>query len=285
MFSGLVTRTKARICTAALSRPDLLHYSLTLPSTKVKKQFSPVASAILRRCSTSSSIPAPAKTLRGPVHKVVPAGDSKVRDVCLDCGFVAYKNPLVVAGAVATTQDGRVLLCRRAIEPRRGTWTLPAGFMELGESVEDGALREAFEEADVKCTSSGLLALYSVPAAGQVHVFVAATIDEDYRAATPTVRDEGVNEGAAASISMSVPAAASTFYGCGPESLESRLFPLHEIPWADLAFPTVRQALLHHVRRASAGSNVGPLIPDVATITERLPGPGEKMPFPVPDAE
>lgn len=216
------------------------------------------------------------------MHKVVPAGDSKLRDVCLDCGFVAYKNPLVVAGAVATTKDGRILLCRRAIEPRRGTWTLPAGFMELGESVEDGALREAFEEADVKCSSSGLLALYSVPAAGQVHVFVAATIDEGYRAATATVRSEDESTDVAASGSSTVngSAAGSTFYGCGPESLESRLFALHEIPWADLAFPTVRQALLHHVRRINAGSHAGPLIPDVSTISERLPGPGEKMPLP-----
>lgn len=231
------------------------------------------------RAFSSQSAGSASSPARGPVHKIVPAGDSKVRDVCLDCGFVAYKNPLVVAGALATTSDGKVLLCRRAIEPRRGTWTLPAGFMELGESVEDGALREASEEADVRCTSSGLLALYSVPAAGQVHVFVAATIDESYRATTATCRDDGKDDAAVTTTAGGAATGSGTFFGCGPESLESRVFALHEIPWADLAFPTVRQALLHHVRRAKQ-AGVGPLIPDVATIQERLPGPGEKLPLP-----
>jgi ADP-ribose pyrophosphatase YjhB (NUDIX family) len=100
-------------------------------------------------------------------QKKTPEGDDKERDVCGHCGFIDYKNPKIVVGAVLVHQ-GRVLLCRRAIEPRRGYWTLPAGFLELGETVEDGARREAFEEALVRPALDRVLAVYSVPRISQV---------------------------------------------------------------------------------------------------------------------
>lgn len=149
----------------------------------------------------------------GPVHRRVPPGDNRERLVCDDCGFVLYENPKVVVGTVSSFEGG-VLLVRRAIEPRRGLWTLPAGFLERHESGEDGALRETHEEAGVHVELEGLLAVYSVVRVSQIQLF--------YRAR------------------MHGPALAP-----GPESLEARLWPWEEIPWHDLAFPTVEWALRH----------------------------------------
>ncbi|MEM1023201.1 MAG: NUDIX hydrolase [Myxococcota bacterium] len=148
---------------------------------------------------------------RGPRIRVVPEGDDRSRLTCPDCGFVAYENPKVVAGVVASHQD-RILLCRRAIEPRRGFWTLPAGYMELAESPEEGALREAWEEARARLELDGLLAVYAVRHISQVQLF--------YRAKLVTPKVEP-----------------------GPESLEVELFPWDGIPWQELAFPTVAWAL------------------------------------------
>lgn len=133
--------------------------------------------------------------------------------MCDSCGFVDYVNPRIVAGVVAH-RDGQILLCRRAIEPRRGFWTLPAGFMELGESVEEGAAREAHEEARAELEIETLLGLYSIPRIGQVQIFFRARLLND-------------------------PAP-------GPESLEVGLFHWENIPWSELAFPSVRWALDHH---------------------------------------
>lgn len=94
--------------------------------------------------------------------KAVPAGDDRERDVCGHCGFIDYKNPKIVVGSVADF-GGAILLCRRAIEPRLGFWTLPAGYLELGETVEDGARREAWEEARARIVIDRTLAVYSVP--------------------------------------------------------------------------------------------------------------------------
>lgn len=143
----------------------------------------------------------------------VPPGEDRERRVCDTCGFIDYVNPRIVTGVVAHT-DGKILLCRRAIEPRKGFWTLPAGFLELGESVEDGAKREAHEEALAELEIEGLLGLYSIPRIGQVQVFFRARL-----------------------VNHPSP---------GPESLEVGLFGWDDIPWPDLAFPTVRWALDHY---------------------------------------
>jgi ADP-ribose pyrophosphatase YjhB (NUDIX family) len=143
----------------------------------------------------------------------IPDGDDRVRDICNACGFVNYVNPKIVVGSVVW-QDDRLLLCRRAIEPRRGWWTLPAGYMENGETAEEAAQREAREEACADIEILGLLAVYSVPRISQVQLM--------YRAQLRT------------------PAIAA-----GPESQEVALVGWDEIPWKDLAFPTVRWALQH----------------------------------------
>src|SRR5690606_35177077 len=140
----------------------------------------------------------------------VPAGEDRERRVCDSCGFIDYVNPRIVAGVVAH-RDGEILLCRRAIDPRRGFWTLPAGFMELGESVEEGAAREAAEEAGAEVSMDALLGVYSIPRIGQVQLFFRARL-------------------------LNTPIA-------GPESLEVAMFRWENIPWAELAFPSVRWAL------------------------------------------
>jgi ADP-ribose pyrophosphatase YjhB (NUDIX family) len=147
-----------------------------------------------------------------------PPGEDRLRRVCDSCGFIDYVNPRIVAGVVAH-REGQILLCRRAIEPRKGFWTLPAGFMELGESVEEGAAREAWEEARAELKIEALLAIYSIPRIGQVQVFYRAQLVSEPQA--------------------------------GPESLEVGLFAWEDIPWAELAFPSVRWALDHY--RATEG--------------------------------
>lgn len=156
---------------------------------------------------------APAGPPEGPVHRAVPEGDNRERLICRDCGFVNYENPLVVAGSVVV-EDGRVLLCRRAIEPRRGFWTIPAGYLELNETVENGARREAREEALAEIAIDGLLAVYTIPRISQVQLIYAAHL-------------------------------AQPGFGAGDESLEVRFFDWDEIPRDEIAFPSVHWALNH----------------------------------------
>ncbi len=144
----------------------------------------------------------------------IPDGDNRERAVCADCGHVAYENPKVVVGSVVVA-DGRVLMCRRAIEPRRGFWTLPAGYMELGETLEEGAAREAREEAEAAITIEGILAVFSIARIGQVQVIFRARFSDP----------------------------GSPVYSPGSESLDVRLFSPDEIPWDDIAFPSVHWAL------------------------------------------
>lgn len=144
----------------------------------------------------------------------VPPGDSRERQVCDHCGFVDYVNPKVVVGAVCAWEE-RILLCRRSIEPRRGFWTLPAGFLEEGETLEEGVLREAREEAGADLELDALLGVYSVPRVSQVQLFYRA------RLRSPAVV-------------------------VGEETLEVTLATWDEIPWDELAFPTVRWALGHY---------------------------------------
>jgi ADP-ribose pyrophosphatase YjhB (NUDIX family) len=150
----------------------------------------------------------------GPAFvRKVPAGDDRDRLVCESCGFVHYENPKVVVGTVATWDD-RILLCRRAIEPRKGFWTLPAGFLELHETAEAGARREAWEEARAELEIRQLLAVYSIPRLSQIQLIYLA------RLVSPEVTP-------------------------GPETAELDLFTWERIPWDDLAFPSVRWALDH----------------------------------------
>jgi ADP-ribose pyrophosphatase YjhB (NUDIX family) len=141
----------------------------------------------------------------------VPEGDNRERATCTACGEIHYENPLNVVGTVPVWGD-QVLLCRRNIEPRYGMWTLPAGFMELGENTADGALRETIEEAGAKVEMQGLFSVLNVVRVGQVHFF--------YRA---RMLDASLDP--------------------GPETIEARLFREDEIPWDELAFRTVRQTL------------------------------------------
>jgi ADP-ribose pyrophosphatase YjhB (NUDIX family) len=143
----------------------------------------------------------------------VPAGDNRERAVCTACGEVHYENPINVVGTLPVW-DGMVLLCRRNIEPRYGLWTLPAGFLELGETSAEGAVRETVEEAGARIELLGLFTLLNVVRAGQLHLF--------YRARM-----------------------VDTHLDPGPETIEARLFPEHEIPWDALAFRTVRLTLEH----------------------------------------
>ncbi len=148
---------------------------------------------------------------QGAFIEKVPDGDNRTRLVCPDCGYVEYTNPKIVVGAVCTWED-RVLLCRRAIAPSMGLWTIPAGFMETGETTAEGAAREVWEEARARVTIDGLIGLYEIPHIAQVNVI--------YRAPM-----------------------RSPEHAVGEESEAVHLFRWEEIPWNELAFPSIRWAL------------------------------------------
>ena len=148
-----------------------------------------------------------------PWVRKIPDGDDRERLICPDCGYIAYDNPKVVVGSVVTWRD-RILLCRRAIYPRMGYWTLPAGYMELGETSAEGALREAWEEARARIEIDHLLAVYNIPTISQVQIIYLGHLS------TPGVE-------------------------AGLESQEVELFRWDDIPWHDIAFPSVHWALNH----------------------------------------
>lgn len=141
--------------------------------------------------------------------------------MCGACGHIDYENPLNVVGTVPVWED-KVLLCRRNIEPRHGYWTLPAGFMELGETTEAGALRETDEEAGARVDLQGLFSILNVVRAGQLHLYYLARL-------------------------------LDTDFAPGPETIEARLFSEAEIPWDDLAFRTVRLTLERYFADARSG--------------------------------
>ncbi len=147
----------------------------------------------------------------GPSIKTVPEGDNRQRLVCPDCGYIEYSNPKVVVGALCVW-EGKILLCKRAIEPRKGSWTVPAGFMELGETMIAGAIRETWEEARARIEVKRLAGIYEIPHIGHVHVFYQAVM-------------------------------TSPGYAPGPESEEVSLFAVEDIPWDQLAFQSVRWSL------------------------------------------
>lgn len=158
----------------------------------------------------------------GNISRIVPDGDNRERAVCDECHTVHYKNPLLVVGCVVESA-GKVLLCKRSIEPRYGYWTVPAGFMELGETMAAGAARETLEEACARVEISHQFASVDVPDAGQVHIFFCGKLVGDF--------------------------------GAGEETLESRLFSADEIPWDDLAFQSSRFALQKYLE--DRGQNNG----------------------------
>lgn len=151
------------------------------------------------------------KTQSLAFRREIPAGDTHERDVCSTCGFINYVNPKIVTGSIVRHQ-GKILLCRRAIEPRVGYWTLPAGFMEVGETAEQAAMREAREEANASIVIDRLLAVYTIPRIAQVQIMYLAHLREES-------------------------------FSAGPESLEVMLAGWDEIPWDDIAFPSVTWAL------------------------------------------
>ena len=157
-----------------------------------------------------------------PVVKRVPPGDSLERWVCDQCGEIHYQNPKLVVGCVPE-QAGRLLLCRRAIEPRYGYWTLPAGFMENAETTAQAAMRETFEESGAQVDLGAPFTLISVPHANQVHLFYLARV-------------------------------SSLGAAFGEETLEVRLFDEAELPWAEIAFRTVGATLRHWVADRKAGA-------------------------------
>ena len=167
-----------------------------------------------------------------PVELRVPADDSRLRHICTACGIVHYQNPKMVIGSIPEWED-KVLLCRRAIEPRHGLWTLPGGFMENGESTAQAAIRETLEEANARIAIGDLYSLYSLPYINQVHMlFRARLLDLDF--------------------------------GPGPESLEVKLFSEAEIPWNEIAFRPVRYSLEHYFAERSSGTyrfHIGELSP------------------------
>ncbi|GAB2177277.1 NUDIX hydrolase [Dongia sp. agr-C8] len=168
-----------------------------------------------------------ASQAKGNFKRSIPEGDSLERLVCVDCGFINYENPKIVVGSVVH-DGGKILLCRRAINPRKGFWTLPAGFMEQHETTMEGAMREAFEEANAKIAIEALLAVYSIPRLSQVQLI--------YRA------------------HLAAPGIAP-----GPESAEVGMFTFDEIPWKELAFPSVHWALGHD-REVAGQAHFAPFV-------------------------
>lgn len=156
------------------------------------------------------------------VEHTIPAGDNRPRYCCPSCNTIHYQNPRMVLGTVPVWED-RILLCKRAIEPRYGYWTLPAGFMENGESTGEGAERETVEEAGARIELGEPFSILDVPHVEQVHMFFHA------RLVDPN-------------------------FDPGPESLEARLFAEAEIPWESIAFRTVSQTLRWYFEDRRAGS-------------------------------
>ncbi len=145
------------------------------------------------------------------VELLIPARDDRPRHVCGDCGTIHYRNPKIVVGCIPEWED-RILLCRRAIEPRYGLWTLPAGFMEMGETCQQGVARETLEEAQARVEVGELYSLFNLPHIDQVYLlFRSRLLDLDF--------------------------------GPGEESLEVGLFAESEVPWSVIAFPVVKETL------------------------------------------
>lgn len=156
-----------------------------------------------------------------PIERRMPDGDDRPRDLCSVCDNVFYDNPINVVGTIVE-RAGAVLLCRRAIEPRRGFWTMPAGFLELGESSFGGAVRETREEALAEVENGQLFSMIDVTHISQIHIFYRAQLTADQ-------------------------------WGAGPESEVVGFFNEHEIDWSQLAFPSIHRTLTHYFADRARG--------------------------------
>jgi len=152
----------------------------------------------------------------------IPEGDNLNRYVCTSCDTIHYQNPRIIAGCIPVYED-KVLLCRRAIEPRYGYWTLPAGFMENSETTEQAAARETWEEALAKVDNLKLHGMYSIPHINQVYLMYQGAL-------------------------------TNADFGPGIESLDTRLFKENEIPWDELAFPVVHKTLKYFFEEQKQGT-------------------------------
>lgn len=173
-----------------------------------------------------------------PVERRIPAGDHLLRHVCPACGAVHYRNPKVIVGCVPEWKDGRILMCRRAIEPRLGRWTFPAGFLELGETSAEGAAREAVEESRAEVEIGDLFVVINVPYVSQVYLIHRARLK-------------------------------APDFGPTLESSEVVLMREDEIPWDQIAFPTIWHSLkFYYADRASGARGIHAL-----DLTVRPPRP------------
>jgi ADP-ribose pyrophosphatase YjhB (NUDIX family) len=154
------------------------------------------------------------------VHKI-PEGDNLPRNICEDCQTIFYQNPKMVVGCIPEWED-KILLCKRAIEPRVGLWTLPAGFMENNETTEQGAIRETWEEAQAKVLDLKLYSVHSLPHISQAYLMFRADL-------------------------------ADLTFAPGTESLEVQLFAQDEIPWESIAFPVIHRTLTHYFQDRLSG--------------------------------
>jgi ADP-ribose pyrophosphatase YjhB (NUDIX family) len=167
-----------------------------------------------------------------PVTLKVPLGDNLPRFVCAACQAIHYQNPRIVAGCIPEWED-KILLCRRAIEPKHGLWTVPAGFMENGESTEEAAARETLEEARAEVEITSLYGVFSLPHVSQVYILFRGALRKPD-------------------------------FGAGSESLEAALFRPEEIPWDTLAFRVIHEALRRYVRDRTIGGfqvHTGTILP------------------------
>ena len=156
-------------------------------------------------------------------ERLVPEGDNRERDVCTACDKIHYQNPRIIAGCLVAWED-KVLLCKRAISPRKGYWTLPAGFMEVGETIEQAALRETVEEANAYVKADSLQTIFNLPHIGQVYMIYLSSF------------------------------LSSPEFSSGPESLETKLFSEDDIPWDELAFETMRLSLKYYFADKAKGA-------------------------------
>ncbi len=153
---------------------------------------------------------------------IVPEGDNRERHVCTACNTIHYVNPRIVAGCLPVWED-RIMLCRRAIEPRRGYWTLPAGFLENGETIAAGAARETAEEANARVRDLELYTVFSLPHISQAYMFFRAELED-------------------------------LDFSSGMETLEVELFSEAQIPWQELAFPVITQSLEFYFEDRKSGA-------------------------------
>lgn len=153
--------------------------------------------------------------------KIIPVGDQKLRHVCSECETIHYQNPKIITGCLIE-HENKVLLCRRAIEPQSGKWTLPAGFMENNESCSQGAIRETQEEANANITDLQLYSVYDIPHISQVYMIYRAQL-------------------------------VDTGFSPGTESLDVKLFNKEDIPWTELAFSVIRQTLISYFNDKESG--------------------------------